>query len=124
MLYQQVDELCGVLHEVHVLVHGAVHDQQPPLLVRQLAHEVEDGAELVAVGLGAGPVEVALGVARVVQLPGGDRGARHRHLHTAVTSASKSSILKFVITEKAPTRAFSWLKAATTAFTFETLLRH
>ena len=28
------------------------------------------------------------------------------------------------ITEKAPTRAFSWLKAATTAFTFETLLRH
>ena len=31
---------------------------------------------------------------------------------------------KFVITEKAPTRAFSWLKAATTAFTFKTLLRH
>ena len=25
------------------------------------------------------------------------------------------------ITEKAPTRAFSWLKAATTAFTFKTL---
>ena len=39
-------------------------------------------------------------------------------------SASKSSILRFVITEKAPTRAFSWLKAATTAFTFKTLLRH
>ena len=33
-------------------------------------------------------------------------------------SASKSSIRRFVITEKAPTRAFSWLKAATTAFTF------
>ena len=33
-------------------------------------------------------------------------------------------IQKFVITEKAPTRAFSWLKAATTAFTFKTLLRH
>ena len=30
----------------------------------------------------------------------------------------------FVITEKAPTRAFPWLKAATTAFTFKTLLRH
>ena len=30
----------------------------------------------------------------------------------------------FTITEKAPTRAFSWLKAATTAFKFETLLRH
>ena len=26
--------------------------------------------------------------------------------------------------EKAPSRAFSWLKAATTAFTFKTLLRH
>ena len=36
-------------------------------------------------------------------------------------SASKSSILRFVITEKALTRAFSWLKAATTAFTFKTL---
>ena len=36
------------------------------------------------------------------------------------TSASKSSIRRFVITEK----AFSWLKAATTAFTFKTLLRH
>ena len=39
-------------------------------------------------------------------------------------SASKSSIWRFVITEKATTRAFSWLKAATTAFTFKTLLRH
>ena len=42
------------------------------------------------------------------------------HCCTA-TSASKRSIRKFVITEKAPTRAFSWLKAATTAFTFKTL---
>ena len=40
------------------------------------------------------------------------------------TSASKSCIRRFVITEKPPTRAFSWLKAATTAFTFKTLLRH
>ena len=39
-------------------------------------------------------------------------------------SAWKSSIRRFVITEKAPTRALSWLKAATTAFTFKTLLRH
>ena len=38
-----------------------------------------------------------------------------------LTGASKSSIRKLVITEKAPTRAFSWLKAATTAFTFKTL---
>ena len=36
-------------------------------------------------------------------------------------SASKSSIRRFIITEKVPTRAFSWLKAATTAFTFKTL---
>ena len=36
------------------------------------------------------------------------------------SSAWKSSIRRFVITEKAPTRAFSWLKAATTAFTFMT----
>ena len=28
------------------------------------------------------------------------------------------------ITEKAPTRAFSWLKVPTSAFTFKTLLRH
>ena len=34
------------------------------------------------------------------------------------------AIRSFVITEKAPTRAFSWLKAATTAFTFKTLLKH
>ena len=40
------------------------------------------------------------------------------------TSASKSSIRRFVITEKAPTRDFSWLKEATTAFTFKTLIRH
>ena len=44
---------------------------------------------------------------------------------SVTTCASKSSIRRFVITtEKAPTRAFSWLKAATTAFTFKTLLRH
>ena len=52
----------------------------------------------------------------------------HQHQHwtrsRVHTSASKSSIRRFVITEKAPTRAFSWLKAATTAFTFKTLLRH
>ena len=45
----------------------------------------------------------------------------------AITSAVKRSIgstTGYTITEKAPTRAFSWLKAATTAFTFKTLLRH
>ena len=39
-----------------------------------------------------------------------------------VISASKSSIRRFVIMEKAPTRTFSWLQAATTAFTFKTVL--
>ena len=39
-------------------------------------------------------------------------------------SLKRRSIQRFVITEKAPTRAFSWLKAATTAFTCKTLLRN
>ena len=30
----------------------------------------------------------------------------------------------FTIREKVPTRAFSWLKVPTSAFTFKTLLRH
>ena len=47
-----------------------------------------------------------------------------RPIGEIVNSASKSSIRRFVIMEKAPTRAFSWLNAATTAFTFKTLLRH
>ena len=41
-------------------------------------------------------------------------------------SAVKRSVPQpvFTITERAPTRAFSWLKAPTSAFTFKTLLRH
>ena len=53
----------------------------------------------------------------------GDTHQRVLCYYTVQDSASKSSIRRFVITEKAPTRAFSWLKAATTAFTFKTLLR-
>ena len=37
---------------------------------------------------------------------------------------SIGSITGCTITEKAPTRAFSWLKAPTSTFTFKTLLRH
>ena len=44
--------------------------------------------------------------------------------YTLATSASKRSIRRYVITEKAPARPFSGLKAATTAFTFKTILRH
>ena len=42
----------------------------------------------------------------------------------SATNRSIGSTTGCTITEKAPTRAFSWLKAATTAFTFKTLLRH
>ena len=45
--------------------------------------------------------------------------SRRRH-----QSLKRRSIRRFVIPEKAPTRAFSCLKDATTAFTFKTLLRH
>ena len=40
-----------------------------------------------------------------------------------ISAANRSigSTTGCAITEKAPTRAFSWLKAATTAFTFKTL---
>ena len=44
-----------------------------------------------------------------------------------IPSPSHSGALQqqsFTITEKAPTRAFSWLKAPTSAFAFKTLLRH
>ena len=43
---------------------------------------------------------------------------------TSAENRSIGSTTGCTITEKAPTRAFSWLKAATTAFTFKTLLRH
>ena len=45
-------------------------------------------------------------------------------LITSAANRSTGSTTGCTITEKAPTRAFSWLKAATTAFTFKTLLRH
>ena len=60
----------------------------------------------------------------------GHRAGEHQHPHLYyilyctvlyVLVIQKRSIRRFVITEKAPTRAFSWLKAATTAFTFKTL---
>ena len=67
----------------------------------------------------AGGVQV--GVVLVVLAAGHRVGSAHLDVSS---SASKKSIRRFVITEKAPTRAFSWLKVATTAFTFKTLLRH
>ena len=56
---------------------------------------------------------------------GGFWNQEEEQIGPVFTSPSKSSIRRFVITEKAPTnRAFSWLKETTTAFTFKTLLRH
>ena len=49
---------------------------------------------------------------------------RDKLFRTGALVLEKVPSERFVITEKAPTRAFSWLKAATTAFTFKTLLRH
>ena len=45
-------------------------------------------------------------------------------VHTSAANRSIGSTAGCTITEKAPTRALSWLKAATTAFTFKMLLRH
>ena len=50
-----------------------------------------------------------------------------RRLNNILNGAANRSIgstTGCTITEKAPTRAFSWLKAPTSAFTFKTLLRH
>ena len=41
-----------------------------------------------------------------------------------VQSRAANDPSALTITGKAPTRAFSWLKAPTSAFTFKTLLRH
>ena len=62
--------------------------------------------------------------ARQVEVRGRSVAGVRGNMTGVQISASKSSIRRFVITEKAPTRAFTWLKAATTAFTFKTLLRH
>ena len=43
---------------------------------------------------------------------------------TSAVKLSIGSTTGCTIMEKAPTRAFSWLKAPTSAFTFKTLLRH
>ena len=48
----------------------------------------------------------------------------HVSLSTSAANRSIGSTTGCTVTEKAPTRAFSWLKAPTGAFTFKTLLRH
>ena len=48
------------------------------------------------------------------------------HFNNLISAANRliGEVVQCTITEKAPTRAFSWLKAPTSAFTFKTLLRH
>ena len=43
---------------------------------------------------------------------------------SSAANRSIGSTTGCTITEKAPTSAFSWLKAPTSVFTFKTLLRH
>ena len=62
-------------------------------------------------------LEHANTVAASSRPPGRREKADWKFAQVGTIAASK----RFVITEKAPTRAFSWLKAATTAFTFKTL---
>ena len=45
-------------------------------------------------------------------------------ISSSAVKLSIGSTTSCIITKKAPTRAFSWLKAPTSAFTFKTLLRH
>ena len=49
----------------------------------------------------------------------GSRGGR-----VQPSAVNDPSVSQLVFTFTAPTRAFSWLKAPTSAFTFKTLLRH
>ena len=49
---------------------------------------------------------------------------RQEELRISAVYCSIGSTTGCTITEKAPTRTFSWLKAPTSAFTFKTLLRH
>ena len=62
-----------------------------------------------------------------VAAAGGQGGKLQLAVSSNMISAVKRSIgstTGCTITEKASTRAFSWLKAPTSAFTFKTLLRH
>ena len=73
---------------------AAVPDHRPPHLYHQVPH-----TQLPALGIHKLLV-------MIIQLT-----SHGLTKHWINTSASKCSIRRFVITEKAPTRAFSWLKA-------------
>ena len=70
-----------------------------------------------AAGSGQGPCH------RGERGPAGPGVAWHHH-HYNNYSFKRISTQRFVIMGKATTRSFSWLKLATSAFAFKTLLRH
>ena len=72
--------------------------------------------ELLVTNVGCGVCRPPYMAAAIIDQRGVSLGARWRvELQTRVRE-------DFTIMEKAPIRAFSWLKAATTVFTFKTLL--
>ena len=80
---------------------------------------------LHTVGGGDGPGVAEEGGAALVQ----ERGCNQRGYEAGLEAGRlkklhPNCIRRFVIMEMAPTRVFSWLKPATTAFKFKTLLRH
>ena len=71
---------------------------------------------------GSGLARLLRGRSIILKITRARNSIKFSKIHSSRGLAAR--IRRFIITEKAPTRAFSWLKAATTAFTFETLLRH
>ena len=72
---------------------------------------------------------ISLHSSRKLERPGQGRGWPGQKVGSYAFKLLKCTVISsvpsvFTITEKAPTRAFSWLKAPTSAFTFKTLLRH
>ena len=63
---EQRNEVYGVLEEVHVLVHHAVHDQESVGLIRKIFSIAKDGSHCVPERIVLGQVHVTLRVGSVV----------------------------------------------------------
>ena len=106
-----------LVEKVHVLYVGTLSEyctglSSTPSLVKP-GRQVCSGIYVSACNLFARPA--------AAQQP--DRAAAGTKIWPHERSSDTAAI-GFTITKKAPTRAFSWLKAPTSAFTFKTLLRH
>ena len=107
-----------------------IREEFKELEEKQEAAVQEESKEIEArLGIDLGNPEV---VKATTMLQAGFRGAiTRRSLRERREGEGEGEVVlqkvpsegSYVITEKAPTRAFSWLKASTTAFTFKTLLR-